>query len=73
MYKEKEFRKIKCDAKGGKVILVEYMDVWRKTMKEVALAQQKAYEELYDRLDSKEGEKDLYRLERRDRTVEDTQ
>ena len=27
-------------------------------------AKQKAYEELYDRLDTKEGEKDLYRLAR---------
>ena len=30
----------------------------------MAKAKHKAYEELYDRLDTKEGEKDLYRLVR---------
>ncbi|KAK3540847.1 hypothetical protein QTP86_002349 [Hemibagrus guttatus] len=39
-----------------------------------ALAKQKAYEELYTRLDTREGEKDLYRLARqRDRDGKDVQ
>lgn len=38
----------------------------------MAKAKQKAYDELYDRLDTKEGEKDLYRLARqRDRDGKD--
>ena len=35
-----------------------------KVKKEAAKAKQKAYDELYDRLDSKEGEQDLYQLVR---------
>ena len=34
----------------------------REAKREVAKAKQKAYEDLYDTLDSKEGEKDLYSL-----------
>ncbi|KAL1257192.1 hypothetical protein QQF64_012737 [Cirrhinus molitorella] len=41
---------------------------------EVSKAKQKAYEELYTRLDTREGEKDLYRLARqRDRDGKDVQ
>ena len=36
----------------------------REVKREVAKAKHKAYEELYDRLDTKEEEKDLYRLAR---------
>ena len=40
--------------------------------KEVAKAKEKAYDELYEKLDTKEGEKDLYRLARqRDRAEKD--
>ncbi|XP_062866594.1 uncharacterized protein LOC134329279, partial [Trichomycterus rosablanca] len=42
----------------------EYKGMKRKAKREVAKAKQKAYEELYGRLDTKEGEKDLYRLAR---------
>lgn len=40
----------------------------------MTVAKAKAYDELYDRLDDKEGEKDLYTLaEQRDRTGKDVQ
>ena len=40
--------------------------------REVTKAQEKAYGELYEKLDTKEGEKDLYRLARqRDRAGKD--
>ncbi|KAK3574488.1 hypothetical protein QTP86_008082 [Hemibagrus guttatus] len=43
-------------------------------MREVSKAKQKAYDELYTRLDTREGEKDLYRLARqRDRDGKDVQ
>ena len=46
----------------------------RKVKVEVAKAKQRAYDELYDRLDSKEGETDLYRLaSQRDRDGKDVQ
>ncbi|KAK4302380.1 hypothetical protein Pmani_025531 [Petrolisthes manimaculis] len=42
--------------------------------KEVAKAKDRAYEKLYEKLDSREGEKDLYRLARqRDRAGRDVQ
>lgn len=40
---------------------MEYIDTQRKTERGIAI-KQKDYEKLYDRLESKEGEKDLYRL-----------
>ena len=43
-----------------------------KAKREVAKAKNKAYDELYEKLDTKEGEKDLYRLARqRDRAGKD--
>ncbi|KAK3526352.1 hypothetical protein QTP70_024631 [Hemibagrus guttatus] len=45
-----------------------------RVKREVSKAKQKAYEELYTRLDTREGEKDLYRLARqRDRDGKDVQ
>ncbi|KAK3505849.1 hypothetical protein QTP70_019541, partial [Hemibagrus guttatus] len=46
----------------------------RRVKREVSKAKQKAYDELYARLDTREGEKDLYRLARqRDRDGKDVQ
>ncbi|KAK3510589.1 hypothetical protein QTP70_011797 [Hemibagrus guttatus] len=46
----------------------EYKELQRRVKREVSKAKQKAYDELYIRLDTREGEKDLYRLARqRDR------
>ncbi|KAK3510023.1 hypothetical protein QTP70_026002 [Hemibagrus guttatus] len=52
----------------------EYKELQRRVKREVSMAKQKAYEELYTRLDTREGEKDLYRLARqRDRDGKDVQ
>ncbi|KAK3535543.1 hypothetical protein QTP70_016813, partial [Hemibagrus guttatus] len=46
----------------------KYKELQRRVKREVSEAKQKAYDELYTRLDTREGEKDLYRLARqRDR------
>ena len=51
-----------------------YKESRRLAKKEVAKAKEKAYEELYDRLETKEGEKELYRLaKQRDRAGKDVQ
>ena len=42
----------------------EYNELRREAKKEVAKAKSKAYDELYGGLDTKEGEKTLYRLAR---------
>ncbi|KAI5627545.1 hypothetical protein C0J50_12902, partial [Silurus asotus] len=42
----------------------EYKEMRQQVKRDVAKAKKKAYEELYERLDTKEGEKDLYRLAR---------
>ena len=42
----------------------EYKEMRREANKEVAMAKNNAYDELYDELDSKEGERTLYRLAR---------
>ncbi|KAK3539937.1 hypothetical protein QTP70_019581 [Hemibagrus guttatus] len=39
----------------------DYKELQRRVKREVSKAKQKAYDELYTRLDSREGEKDLYR------------
>ncbi|KAK3574946.1 hypothetical protein QTP86_019723 [Hemibagrus guttatus] len=39
----------------------EYKELQRRVKREVSKAKQKAYDELYTRLDMREGEKDLYR------------
>ena len=52
----------------------EYKDMRNLAKIEVAKAKGKAYEELYEKLDTKEGEKDLYRLARqKDRQGRDVQ
>ncbi|KAK3566539.1 hypothetical protein QTP86_034047, partial [Hemibagrus guttatus] len=52
----------------------EYKDSQCRMKREVSKAKQKAYDELYTRLDTREGEKDLYRLARqRDRDGKDVQ
>ncbi|KAK3510608.1 hypothetical protein QTP70_011823 [Hemibagrus guttatus] len=52
----------------------EYKESQRRVKREVSKAKQKAYNELYIRLDTREGEKDLYRLARqRDRDGKDVQ
>ncbi|KAK3569633.1 hypothetical protein QTP86_002580 [Hemibagrus guttatus] len=52
----------------------EYKELQCRVKREVSKAKQKAYEELYTRLDSREGEKDFYRLARqRDRDGKDVQ
>ncbi|KAK3564738.1 hypothetical protein QTP86_024866 [Hemibagrus guttatus] len=42
----------------------EYKELQRRVKSEVSKAKHKAYDELYTRLDTREGEKDLYRLAR---------
>ncbi|KAI5610690.1 hypothetical protein C0J50_11966, partial [Silurus asotus] len=50
----------------------EYKKMLQQVKRDVAKVKEKAYEELYERLDTKEGEKDLYRLARqRDRAGKD--
>ncbi|KAK3516441.1 hypothetical protein QTP70_013289 [Hemibagrus guttatus] len=52
----------------------EYKELQRRVKREVSKAKQKACDELYTRLDTREGEKDLYRLARqRDRDGKDVQ
>ncbi|RJG15641.1 hypothetical protein D4A39_16580, partial [Alcanivorax profundi] len=52
----------------------EYREMQREAKIEVAKAKQKAYEDMYARLDSAEGERDVYRLARqRDRDGKDVQ
>ncbi|KAK3538399.1 hypothetical protein QTP86_001745 [Hemibagrus guttatus] len=52
----------------------QYKELQRRVKREVSKVKQKAYDELYTRLDTREGEKDLYRLARqRDRDGKDVQ
>ncbi|KAK3556631.1 hypothetical protein QTP70_010825 [Hemibagrus guttatus] len=52
----------------------KYKELQRRVKREVSKAKQKAYDEFYTRLDTREGEKDLYRLARkRDRDGKDVQ
>ncbi|KAK3560499.1 hypothetical protein QTP86_009653 [Hemibagrus guttatus] len=52
----------------------EYKELQCRVKREVSKAKQKAYDELYTRLDTREGEKDLYRLARqRNRDGKDVQ
>ena len=51
-----------------------YKEKKSKAKKAVAMAKRRAYDNLYARLEAKEGEKELYRLVRqRDRAGKDTQ
>ncbi|MCJ8736308.1 hypothetical protein PDJAM_G00258080 [Pangasius djambal] len=52
----------------------EYKELQRRVKREVSKAKQEAYDELYTTLDTREGQKDLYRLARqRDRDGKDVQ
>ncbi|KAK3565722.1 hypothetical protein QTP86_014199, partial [Hemibagrus guttatus] len=52
----------------------EYKELQRRVKREVSNAKQKAYDELYTRLDTRDGQKDLYRVARqRDRDGKDVQ
>ncbi|KAK3559202.1 hypothetical protein QTP86_005198 [Hemibagrus guttatus] len=52
----------------------EYKELQRRVKREVSKAKQKAYDKLYTGLDTREGEKNLYRLARqRDRDGKDVQ
>ncbi|KAK3527991.1 hypothetical protein QTP86_013103 [Hemibagrus guttatus] len=52
----------------------EYKELQRRVKREVSKAKHKTYDELYTRLDTRDGEKDLYRLARqRDRDGKDVQ
>ncbi|KAG2459279.1 PKHN1 protein, partial [Polypterus senegalus] len=52
----------------------EYKEIRRKVKREVVKAKKKVYDEFYERLDTKDGEKDLYRLARqRDRAGKNVQ
>ncbi|KAK3563688.1 hypothetical protein QTP86_034395 [Hemibagrus guttatus] len=52
----------------------KYKELQRRVKREVSKAKQKGYDELYTRLDTREGQKDLYRLARqRDRDGKDVQ
>ncbi|KAK2899938.1 hypothetical protein Q8A73_013067 [Channa argus] len=70
----KRLAKKKWDTERTEESRQEYREIQRKVKIEVAKAKQRAYEDLYARLDTKEGEVDLYRLARqRDRDRKDVQ
>ncbi|XP_051800420.1 uncharacterized protein LOC127532561 [Acanthochromis polyacanthus] len=70
----KRLAKKKWDTERTEGSRQEYREMQRKVKVEVAKAKQGAYHDLYARLDSKEGETDLYRLARqRDRDGKDVQ
>ena len=70
----KRLAKKKWDTERTEESRQEYREMQRKVKVEVAKAKQGAYDDLYARLDSKEGEIDLYRLARqRDRDGKDVQ
>ncbi|XP_051781551.1 uncharacterized protein LOC127527298 isoform X2 [Erpetoichthys calabaricus] len=70
----KRMAKKKWDSQRDAESTQEYKEIRCKVKREVAKAKEKAYDELYERLDTKEGEKDLYRLARqRNRTGKNLQ
>ncbi|XP_051806753.1 uncharacterized protein LOC127534762 [Acanthochromis polyacanthus] len=70
----KRLAKEKWDTERTEESRQEYREMQHKVKVEVAKAKQGAYNDLYARLDSKEGETDLYRLARqRDRDRKDVQ
>ena len=70
----KRLAKKKWDSQRDEESRQEYKEMRRKAKIEVRKAKDRAYGELYERLDTKEGEKDLYRLARqRDRAGKDVQ
>ena len=58
-YSKEEFGEEEMEWKRTEKSWQEYKDLQHKREREVAKAKRKAYVELYDRLDSNEGEKDL--------------
>ena len=72
--RRKRLAKKKWDTERTEESRQEYREMQHKVRVEVAKAKQGAYDDLYARLDSKEGETDLYRLARqRDRDGKDVQ
>ncbi|KAI5089396.1 hypothetical protein C0J45_20804 [Silurus meridionalis] len=70
--RRKRLAKQKWDRQRDEKSRQEYKERRQQVKRDVAKAKEKAYEELYKRLDTKEGEKDLYRLARqRDRAGKD--
>ncbi|XP_056134022.1 uncharacterized protein LOC130110842 [Lampris incognitus] len=70
----KRLAKKKWDSQRDEESRWEYKAMQRKVKREVVKAKEKVYGELYDRLDTKEGEKDLYGLaKQRDRAAKDVQ
>ncbi|MCJ8748268.1 hypothetical protein PDJAM_G00163190 [Pangasius djambal] len=70
----KRLAKKKWDMDRTKENRQEYKELQRRVKREVYKAKQEAYDELYIRLDTREGQKDLYRLARqRDRDGKDVQ
>ena len=70
----KRLAKKKWDTERTEESRQEYREMRGKAKVEVARAKQRAYMDLYARLDSKEGETDLYRLARqRDKDGKDVQ
>ncbi|KAK3507410.1 hypothetical protein QTP70_019647 [Hemibagrus guttatus] len=70
----KRLAKKKWDMERTEENRQEYKESQHRVKREVSKAKQKAYDELYTRLDTREGEKDLYRLARqRDRDGKDVQ
>ncbi|CAF92802.1 unnamed protein product, partial [Tetraodon nigroviridis] len=64
----------KWDNERAEEHIQEYREMWGKVKVEVAMAKQVVYYDLYARLDSKEEEIDLYRMERqRGKDGKDTQ
>ena len=72
--RKKRLAKKRWDIQRDEESKQEYKDMRREAKKEVAKAKSKAYDELYEGLDTKEGEKTLYRLARqRHQAGEDVQ
>ncbi|KAI5108430.1 hypothetical protein C0J45_2024, partial [Silurus meridionalis] len=70
--RRKRLAKQKWDRQRDEKSRQEYKERRQQVKRDVAKAKEKAYEELYKRLDTKEGEKELYRLARqRDRAGKD--
>ncbi|KAK3570673.1 hypothetical protein QTP86_024754 [Hemibagrus guttatus] len=70
----KRLAKKKWDMERTEENRQEYKELQLRVKREVSKAKQKAYDELYTRLDTREGEKDLYRLARqRDQDGKDVQ
>ncbi|KAJ8375265.1 hypothetical protein SKAU_G00058450 [Synaphobranchus kaupii] len=70
----KRLAKKKWDSQGDEESRQVYTEKRREAKREVAKAKERAFSELYKRLDTKEGEKELFRLARqRDQAGKDVQ